>query len=223
MNNFKIKWSYLKTFLFTLLFGMVDIPAYAMVPKEQKMKFGVTLASSLAMPNFSKQHIRSGTEVGLIPFFEWKFTNWFRLRSGIGLSMLTVIDISVKQGSIKDTAYKHTTHRGLKLTKVGIPLVARFYPGENEKFCLYIGPRLGFIAGGKQCATLPNLSDKPSIFDLDIIKEIAKAEGGEKISSEDKKFALSYDFGFDYETNFGLTFGMEGLGISLGYNFSSLL
>ncbi|MBX9890239.1 MAG: hypothetical protein K2X94_03150 [Amoebophilaceae bacterium] len=222
MNNFKIKLSHLKTFLFVLLFGMVHIPSYAMVPQEQKMKFGVKVDSSLALPNFSKQHIRSGNEASLTLFFEWKFANWFGLRSGIGYAGLSVIDISVKNGSLKDTAYGATNHRGLQLNKVGIPLVARFYPGENEKFCLYIGPLLGWIVGGKE-VVLPDVSTQPSIFDLEIIKKIVKDNQGSDLPKSDKKFALSYDFGFDYETNFGLTIGMEGLGFSLGYNFSSLL
>ncbi|WP_339044055.1 outer membrane beta-barrel protein [Cardinium endosymbiont of Tipula unca] len=173
---------------------------------DSNVKFGI-MGSTSGTAHYSIREdkaICTGTDLSATLFFEYKFTELFGLRTGVGYSRAVL-------ESIKDDKKASTTVDKFRLSRLSIPIVARFYPGDERKFSVYAGPRLGWIRDGKKL--LNTAEEGCSVIE----------SKGKDIDDAEKGFYLSVDFGFDYETDCGIFLGMEGLGFAIGYNFGSLL
>lgn len=180
---------------------------------DNNIKFGIMGSGSGTWHSIEKDKTGLGGEGITTLFFEYKLAEWFGLRTGVGYSNVFLASMDMKSSSTTERDDKDTTNTSLfKLKRISIPIVARFYPGEERKFSLYIGPRLGWILGGKK--TIKTITNKD---------HFSSANDKEYIEEAEKCFYLSYDWGFDYETNCGIFLGMEGIGFAIGYNFGSLL
>lgn len=231
------KWSTQARFLKAALFGIgLALPGVAYGVGVEK-KFGLTGVGCATAPRLSKDRITAGVETGLTGFFEWKFTDKLGVRSGCGYARVRVVDVANIQNN------KQISCVGLTIYRVSIPLVVRFYPGEKRQFCLYSGPRFGIVVSGTQVILLhtsPNgyggyikelvnektLQEGPSALVYKLLNEFFEKKLPEKKlprRSACKGYpSITWDWGFDYETSFGLSFGMEGVGVNLGYNFAPL-
>lgn len=180
---------------------------------DNNIKFGIMGSGSFTWHSIEKDKTGLGGEGIATLFFEYKLAEWFGLRTGVGYSTILLGSIDMKSSSTTELDDKDTTSTSLfKLNRLSIPIVARFYPGEECKFSLYAGLRLGRIFGGKKLVGNSAHKDLKSL-----------ESHGKDLDDAEKGFYLSYDFGFDYETNCGVFLGMEGLGFAIGYNFGSLL
>jgi len=185
--------------------------------------------------NAEESKIKAGIETeGLLlyqAFGEYKFYENLGVRVAIAYDVLHVYVLE------KLTVPRYNGENVfLILRSINVPITLRLYSGEDRQFCLFGGIHLGYITDA-QVLRLSNLKQ----FDVfEIIKKDDILADIDKIPDHVTKLRFAMILGFDYETSFGLTFGicfkkdfltiMEAnnsffncnLRPTLGYNFAKL-
>ncbi len=188
-----------------------------------KTKFGVHLYS-----------IISGRKFG--GFVEYKMNEALGLQTGFLLFNDAYLMKSLEGGSNLN-ALVTPSH-------MSVPLIARFYPGEERQFCMFAGLQINHLTGG----SLMYLDEDTEFEDIASILLGTSSSNEKKHKIKDTsahKEKISYWgahflMGFDYEYLSGFQLGLEyGLGLSslakcketsnnftlkssLGYNFAKL-
>jgi len=146
-------------------------------------------------------------------FVEYKFTDQLGLQSGLFYDLSAHLFIRKSQYIFQ---------------YLSLPITLRLYVGETKRFCWYGGIKGYYLLAGHRV-------DSSSLAEVNL----KEADGNERASNYD----LSIDFGFDYETSFGLIWGFRlftkglitvveepdiiknwgTLRLILGYNFAKLM
>jgi len=142
---------------------------------------------------------------------------------------------------LKSTDRRRTGNRSYKarlyLHYFMFAAVPRFYPGNDRQFCLFIGPRISWLAAAKLQAVIDGAKQRK----LDLLASESNGIGGTRGGL--KRIDWGIVFGLDYESKNGIIIGLHyntglthifqeqrgenqvctfSMGGTLGYNFTKL-
>lgn len=165
------------------------------------------------------QNVKAGLQVEALASLTFKAFGEYKFYEQLGVRAALAYDYFnwyILQG-LKVPAY-NGKDAIVVLSSINLPVTVRLYPGEDRQACWFLGIQPGYIVDSGAVVLLNRKS-----FELSEVQEIREKKGNgvidlEKISDQVTKFRFGILLGFDYESSFGLSFG-----ISCNNDFISML
>lgn len=227
---------------------LINFPAFAKTSfsqgKEDNWHIGLIMWEKFSFKTIMKRYAM-GREFCIGPCVEYKPLDNIGIQTGLlyGYNDLATAGFNTENevvdgwsGQLKSRE-SNTSNNNTELIDVdrvqfrslNILFSIRWYPGAKRQFLLHVGPRLVIpLFKAKQSSYGFMSSEKNSEYRLSTcfnkLIEFLDGKTAKKMNNRLKiKPHFTWDFGFTYNTKWGLIIGMNNIGFELGYDFTKLL
>lgn len=162
----------------------------------------------------------NGIESVIGPFVEWKPVHGIGVQTGVMYSHNNLVRM---EGGMFNIELKKVDCDSVKFQAISIPFSIQLYPGNDRQFVLHTGPRLMIpLSKAKQVGHGTIYADSRSEL-FKKAQELHNESDYQKANELEIGPHLTWDWGFAYNTKSGFVIGVNGIGLSLGYDFTKLL
>jgi len=168
-----------------------------------KLKYGLNVGLAIASSSYEG-------------FCEYQVAENFGIKSGLSYDRKTFFIFDI-DGADKSWAVATPRY-------VSLPIIARFYPGDRQRFCIFLGLQPRYLVGGEidyRRQPDSSASEEEGIQALGKIferKDGIKINDGTEHPTEINKMHLGFVLGFDHEYRSGFM-----LGLKYGRNFTQIM
>lgn len=164
--------------------------------------------------------------VGLNPwgggYFEYRLLDYFAIETGLYYAMISdgLVPKNTEINEMKKKGQKKAQGELYSFNTISLPIIARFYPGEDKKISLFFGISMSALLSAKKTTIeyLLNESNRDiktnlskefiSNHLLDEYQEVEKGEVNAKGDALLNSISWHAQVGYTVETKFGLLFGL---------------
>lgn len=193
-----------------------------------QMKFGITPKLNIATISADDESMQKTIGHVVMPSFD--LFGEYALNDTVGVQLS--LGYSGQGSAVGGKGGADKIKMDIYLHYIMLSAMPRFYPGSDRQFCLFVGPRISWLASAKRQRFV---NGKKVGKEIDFL--------GDKVLEKNKPKRVDWGvlFGLDYESDAGIILGVDwnigitnilkdesnklrtfSTGLTLGYNFAKL-